>query len=135
MLPSSGKKVIMRNLVKQYNMEKVIKELGSLEGKNIMVNDTWLAKVKDIAIEYIPINDSIPEEEKDGSEENIIQITFNFLEGRVSVSFCPEREVCEIWHETDDLLVFSIRETARYVENEKDRLDFMLKEYNEYMNK
>lgn len=125
----------MRDLIRQYNAEKIANEIGSIEGKNIMVNDTWLTKVIGIVIEYIPIDKDIPEEAKDGSEENIIQIVFNFLEGKVSVSFCPEREVCEVWHETDDLIVFNIQDTSKYVKHEKDRLDFMLNEYTTYMDK
>lgn len=123
----------MRDLIRQYNAEKVVKEIGSIEGKNIMVNDTWITKAEDIVIEYIPIDNEIPEEFRSGGEENSINITFNFIEGRMSVSFCPEREVCEVWHEDDNLICFNIQDTSKYVEKEKSHLDFMLKEYTEYM--
>lgn len=124
----------MRDLIKQYNAYKVINELGSLEGKNIMVNDTWLTKVKDIVIEFIPVDIDIPEEARSGGEENSINIIFNFVEGRVAVSFCPEREICEVWHEADDLICFHIQDIEEFVKNEKHRLDFMLRGYKEYMN-
>jgi len=125
----------MKNLITKYNADKIMNEVGSIEGKNIMVNDTWLTKVKDIVIEYIPIDEDIPDEIRDGSEENTINIIFNFIDGIVSVSFCPERQVCEVWHETDELLIFHIVDTEKYIQQEKDRLEFMQKEYNEYMNK
>ncbi len=124
----------MRALLTKYTMERLEKELKNVQGKNIMVDDVWLYRVKSFKLEYLPIDEDFPEELRDGSEENTIRITFEFMDGRAAIGFCPEREVCEVWNETEELLIFRIQSTKKYIKQEMDRLDFMKNEYKQYMN-
>ena len=124
----------MNNRLEKYNMKIVEKAVKGVNCKTVMVNDVWAYGVKNIAFEHIPINDSIPKELRDGSEENVIKINIDFKDGSISTSFCPEREVCEVLFETDELLIFRIRDTDDYIKQEELTLEFMKMEYEAYMN-
>jgi len=123
--------------LRKYNIDKVKKALEGVHGKNIMINDTWLHGVVSIDIEASESydGDPIPEEGYDGGKRELIDITFNFENGRVSHSFCPDEQHCEIMFETDELWIIRIENLKQYIEREKSDLDFQLKEYEKYMSK
>ena len=125
----------MKNILTQYNTTEIMKGIGNLEGVNIMIDDVWIKGVTGLGIEYNRIDADIPEEAKDGSEEANISIVFDMGSGRVSVTFCPDRQICEVWHEQKDLLIFRIQDTSKYLEQEREHLNFMESEYKEYMSK
>ncbi len=119
----------------KYNTDKVKKVLGGVQGKNIMVNDTWLHGVASIDVTECETFDSDPEEGYDGGKRDLINIAFNFENGNVAHSFCPDEEHCEIRFETDELWIFSIEDIKQYIERKQGELAFQLKEYEEYISK
>lgn len=123
--------------LRKYNIDKVKKALEGVQGKNIMVNDTWLHGVVSIDITESEMydGDPIPEAGFDGGKRDLIDITFNFESGKVSHSFCPDEEHCEIIFETDDLWIIQIKGLKEYIEQKKFDLDFQLKEYEKYMSR
>ena len=124
----------MTNIIKRNTIDTIMKLIGDIEeGLNIMINDTWLQGVETIGIEYIPIDKTVPQEATDGREENYIILSFIFSEGKVTKSFCPEHETCEVWYEEDNLLAFRIQDTKTYIEQQRTWLEFMERDYNAYM--
>lgn len=123
--------------LRKYNIDKVKKALEGVQGRNIMINDTWLNGVVSIDITESESYDSdpIPEEGYDGGKKDWITLTFNFENGRVSHGFCPDVQHCEIMFETDDLWIIRIEDLKKYIERERFDLDFQLKQYEEYMSK
>ncbi len=125
----------MRFELTKWNKDKAAKALGDLSGKSIMISDMHLSGVESIEFEddVFYDDDPIPEENYDGGRLEYIRIIFNIGNGRVYRHFCPDREICHFWHETDDLICFRIEKIPEYVQREKDALDFKLQEYEKFM--
>jgi len=123
--------------LRKYNIDEVKKALEGVQGKNIVINDTWLDGVVSIGIEEEEMydGDPIPEENYDGGRTDYIKLVFNFENGLVTHSFCPDTQHCEIIFETDDLWIIRIEDIKQYVERTKFDLDFQLKAYEEYKSK
>lgn len=121
----------MRFELAKYNIDKVLKAVSDIGGRDIMVNDISLSGVKTIAIneskEYL---DDLDEQGTD-----IINLIFEFEEGQAYQSFRPDVEHCEIIFETDDLWIILIEDLKKYLEREKCDIDFKLQEYQEVMSK
>ncbi len=120
----------MRFELVKYNIDKVLKVISDIGGRDIMVNDMSLSGVKTIAInedkEYLDDLDT-------GTD--IINLIFEFENGRAYHSFRPDIEHCEIIFETDDLWIILIEDLKKYLEREKCDIEFKLEEYEEVMSK
>lgn len=123
--------------LKKHSIDKVKKALEGVQGKNITINDTWLHGVVSIGIEEEVMydGDPIPEQDYDGGKTEYIELVFNLENGKVTRSFCPDNEHCEITFETDDLWIIRIEDLKQYIERKKFDLDWQLKEYEQYMSK
>jgi len=121
----------MKYELTKWNMDKAVKALGDLTGKNIMIDDTHLMGVDSIEIEEEAVYDSDPDESigYDGGKVDYIRTIFHIGNGKVAHSFCPDTHICHFWHETDDLICFSIKGIPEYVKDAKFDLDWKLQEY------
>lgn len=118
----------------RYNIDKVKKALEGVSGKSVMINDTNLFGVVSIDISECKVHDD-DIIRGDGGERDLIDITFNFENGRAAHSFCPDEEHCEIIFETDDLRIIQIEDMGKYIERKQFDLNFQLEEYNRHMSR
>ena len=118
--------------LRKYNMTRVKKVLQEqlTDEVAISINDTFLYGVKSIDITESTMYDDepIPEENYDGGKVDYIDLIFNLENGKAVHSFCPEIRTCEINFECDDLWIFTIEDTKKYLEREKFDIDFQLSE-------
>lgn len=121
----------MRFELRKYNIDKVSKALSDIGGRDIMVNHMSLSGVKNIVInedkEYL--------DDLDTTGIDIINMIFEFENGKAYQSFRPDFEHCEISFETDDLWIILIENLKEYLEREKFDIEFELKEYQKAMSK
>jgi hypothetical protein len=127
----------MRNELTKYNIDKALKALEEIKGKDIMLNETCLYDVASIEIEESEMYDSDPDPSinYDGGKRDLIILRFSFENGKAVYSYCPDEQVCHYWDETPDLLCFRIESIPAFVESERFDLDFRLKQYEEYMSR
>lgn len=121
----------MRFELTKFNIDKALKAVSDIGGRDIMVNDISLSGVKTIIIneakEYL---DDLDEQGTD-----IINLIFEFEEGQAYQSFRPDVEHCEIIFETEDLWIILIEDLKKYLGREKADIEFKMQEYEEAMSK
>jgi hypothetical protein len=121
----------MRFELTKYNIDKVSKALSDIGGRDIMVNDMSLSGVKAIVInegkEYL--------DDLDTNGTDIINLIFEFENGRAYQSFRPDLDHCDITFETDDLWIIRIEDLKKHLEREKADIEFKMQEYEEVMSK
>jgi hypothetical protein len=115
----------------KYNIDQVLKALSDIGGRDIMVNDMSLSGVKAITInegkEFL--------DDLDNEGTDIVNLIFEFENGRAYQSFCPDVEHCEIMFETDDLWIILIEDLKKHLERERSDIEFKLEEYRLAMSK
>lgn len=121
----------MRFELAKYNIDKVLKAVSDVGGKDIMINDLSLSGVKAITInegkEFL--------DDLDNEGTDIVNLVFEFENGQAYQSFYPDTQHCEVTFETDDLWIIRIEDLKQYLERVKFDIDFRLKEYQETMSK
>lgn len=125
----------MKFEVTKYNHEKVDEIFRVTKAINFVIGNVHCSGVNNITAEkhHIFDGDPIPGE-CDGGGEDRIDIKFNFAGGGyATISFCPDREHCEVSQEMDDLWFFNVESILDYINRENENLDYIKNEYEKYM--
>lgn len=128
----------MRFDLTKFNLEEIAGVFKDTKGISFAVGNASYYGVTSITAESGHNSDADPNPEVgyDGGGEDYIDIEFQFEGGgKASVSFCPDKEHCEVTKEMNDLWIFRIESIPDYVAREKDMLEYKLKEYGEYIKK
>jgi len=118
----------------KWNFENVCKVLNEKITADtlITIDETYIKGVRETTVEVHEVD--IPKEQRENGEEDYIEIELLFDGGKVSKSFCPDREVCFIFFDFDGGITIEIQDTKKYIEREKSLLNDRLEEYERYMN-
>lgn len=126
----------MHKTITKYNTEEIQKSIGDLENVAVSLNDVCVKGSQLISIRYLPKPEGILPEDDDGSQENMIEISLAMDGGCTATAyFYPDYQTCEVWHELADLLIFKIQDTKKYIEQQREYLGWLEKEYDTYMSK